>query len=145
MRQRLGNPRWDETVGSRGGVVYGGDSTTTATMQPRPKSIPYPPELNILPVTYHNLIIIRPKRSGPYSSSIGGFLRQPGVHFRLWPTGPSVMTHVSAGIGYTTINHTLFAPLPGPQTAKSLYLLTFSHIRVIDPRTSLILAAIPFS
>ena len=58
------------------------------------------------------------------SISIGGFPRQPEVHFRLWPTGPSVKTHVSAAIGYTTINHTLFAPLPGPQTAaKSPFLI----------------------
>ena len=70
VRQRLGNPRWDERVGWRGrGVVYGGDATTTTTLQPRPKSIPYPLELNILPLTYHNLIIIHPRRSGPPSST----------------------------------------------------------------------------
>ena len=59
----------------------------------------------------------------PTSIPIGGFLCQPGVHFRLWPTGPCVKTHVNAAIGYTTINHTLFAPLPGFQTAKALLLI----------------------
>jgi len=53
------------------------------------------------------------------SIPIRGFLCQPGVHFHLWPTGPSAKTLVSGAIAYTIINHTLFAPLPGPQIAKS--------------------------
>jgi hypothetical protein len=46
-----------------------------------------------------------------------GSICQPGVLFHLSTTSPSIMTHVNGVIAYANINHTLSAPLLGPQNA----------------------------
>ena len=77
------------------------------------------------------------------SIPIHGFLCQPGVHFCLWPTSPSAKTDVSGVILLSTM-HSL-RPFLVPRQQSPLYLLSVSHIRAIDPRTTLVLAAILFS
>jgi hypothetical protein len=108
-----------------------------------PQGFLYPAQLTAGILTKQLRMLNYRTFSPTLSIPIGGFLCQPGVHFRLWFTGPSAKTHVSGAILLSAMR--FLHPFLDHRPQSPLYSLSVSHIRVIDPRTTLILAAILFS